>query len=65
MKGRRAPLPPLLHNEPVTDDYAKAEVFNHYFNSVFTNENMADFNMVNSSLVNLRITNIGNCFFFS
>ena len=53
VKGHRAPLPPLLHNEPVTDDYAKAEVFNHYFNSVFTNENMADFNMVNSSLVNL------------
>ena len=48
VKGHRTPL---LHNEPVIDDHAKAEVFNHYFNSVFTNENMANFNLVNSSVV--------------
>ena len=47
MKGHTAPLPPLLHNEPAIDDYVKAEVFNQYFISVITDENMGDFNTVN------------------
>ena len=38
VKGHCAPLPPLLHDEPIIDDNAKAEILNHYFNSVFTNE---------------------------
>ena len=53
MKDHCSPLLPLLHDEPIVDDNAKAEVFNHYFNSVFTNENMANFSMVKSSVDHL------------
>ena len=53
MKGHRIPLSPLLHDEPIMDNNSKAEVLNHYFNSVFTNENMANVSIVNSSVIHL------------
>ena len=45
-KGRRNPIPTLLDDDiPVVDDRAKADtrVFNHYFHSVLTREDMSSF----------------------
>ena len=53
MKGHHISLLPILHNEPIIIDNARAEVFNQYFNSVFTTENMGNFSIVNSLVVDL------------
>ena len=49
-KGRRNPIPPLLDdNISVADDRAKANIFNHYFHSVFTREDMSSFDTLKDS----------------
>ena len=41
-KGRHNPIPTLLDDDiPVVGDRAKADIFNHYFHSVFTREDMS------------------------
>lgn len=50
VKGYRTPLPPLLCDRLITEDTAKAEVFNQYFNSVFTDESLSDLSSIKSSL---------------
>ena len=50
VKGYRSPLPPLSCGQSITDDDAKAEVFNQCFNSVFTDESLSDLYSVKSSL---------------
>ena len=50
IKGYRSPLPPLSSGQLITDNTAKAEVFNQYFNSVFTDESLSDLSSVKSSL---------------
>ena len=50
-KGRRSPLPPLLHNDTyVTEDSHKAEAFNTYFGSVFTVDDGSDLSTLRESL---------------
>ena len=49
-KGRRNPIPTLLDDDiPVVDDGAKADIFNHYFHSVFTREDMSSFDTLKDS----------------
>ena len=50
-KGRRDPIPALVdNNETITDDIKKAEVFNRYFYSVFTKEDMTEFSTLKPSM---------------
>ena len=50
-KGRRTPIPSITADESrITDDAAKADKFNHYFSSVFTQENMSNFDSLTKSL---------------
>ena len=51
-KGRRNPIPPLLSDDTsVSDDRAKANIFNYYFHSVFTREDMSSFDVLKKSTV--------------
>ena len=51
-KGRRNPIPPLLSDDiSVSDDKAKANIFNCYFHSVFTREDMSSFDVLEKSTV--------------
>ena len=51
LKGRRTPIPPLLHNDIyVTEDLHKVEAFNTYFSSVFTVDVGSDSSTLRESL---------------
>ena len=42
-KGKRDPIPLLRHNDvPILEDSAKADIFNQYFHSVFTKEDISN-----------------------
>ena len=65
-KGRRNPIPTLLDDDiPVVDDRlrAKADIFNHYFHSVFTREDMSSFDTLKDSRFSFH--NIHSGFFLS
>ena len=48
-KGWRNPIPTLLDDDiPVVDDGAKADIFNYYFHSIFTREDMSSFDILNN-----------------
>ena len=50
-KGRHTPIPPITVNgTQIFDDAIKAEEFNHYFHSVFTKEDMSNFDSLKKSL---------------
>ena len=50
-KGMRTPIPSITADESrITDDAAKADKFNHYFYSVFTQEDMSNFDSLTKSL---------------
>ena len=50
-KGHHNPIPAITdHDTTITDDTKKAEVFNKYFYSVFTKENMSHFDSLKSSV---------------
>ena len=50
-KGTHNPIPVLMQNgEPVKNDQDKANVFNHYFYSVFTQEDLAGLDSLRQSL---------------
>ena len=51
LKGRRTPIPPLLHGDSyVTEDSSKTEAFNAYFSSVFTVDDGSDISTLRKSL---------------
>jgi len=50
-KGRRTPIPSItVDGSQIIDDTAKANNFNHYFYSVFTQEDMSSFDSLTKSL---------------
>ena len=51
LKGRRTPIPSIIVGDSrISDDAVKADKFNHYFYSVFTQEDMSNFNSLRKSL---------------
>ena len=50
-KGKRTPIPSIKDDDTwITNDTVKAEKFNHYFYSVFTQEDMSNFDSLKKSL---------------
>ena len=50
-KGKRIPIPSIIDDDRrITDHTVKAEKFNHYFYSVFTQEDMSNFDSLKKSL---------------